>query len=172
MPSLHLLLPAILCLNQLPVQPFPLFTSHLISLLVSAKYPPHCDVVLVADAGMVTIRIFCLALSEYDRGGEATASFSLQAAAGQDLQKAAKYILWKFIQEYPHVTQATNTKNICLVFATVKETILQHPLKDSWPDTRGWNGGREGRMDEPILKVHHFPNCRGVYGVGCEMAEL
>ncbi|KAJ7212758.1 heterotrimeric G-protein alpha subunit, GPA3-like protein [Mycena haematopus] len=57
---------------------------------------------------------------------------------GNDLQKAAKYILWKFMQEnrakltvYPHVTQATNTKNIRLVFAAVKETILQNALKDS-----------------------------------------
>ncbi|KAJ7277345.1 hypothetical protein C8J57DRAFT_1504180 [Mycena rebaudengoi] len=58
--------------------------------------------------------------------------------------------LLKFMQEYRHVTEATNTKNICLVFAAVKETILQHPLKDSWPDTGGWNGGREGRMDEPM----------------------
>ncbi|KAJ6610862.1 G-protein alpha subunit [Mycena sp. CBHHK59/15] len=59
-------------------------------------------------------------------------------AGGNDLQKAAKYILWKFMQEnrakltvYPHVTQATNTKNVRLVFAAVKETILQNALKDS-----------------------------------------
>ncbi|CAK5278944.1 unnamed protein product [Mycena citricolor] len=59
-------------------------------------------------------------------------------AGGNDLQKAAKYILWKFMQEnrakltvYPHVTQATNTKNIRLVFVAVKETILQNALKDS-----------------------------------------
>ncbi|KAJ6460182.1 hypothetical protein C8R45DRAFT_1109073 [Mycena sanguinolenta] len=31
----------------------------------------------------------------------------------------------------PFVTQATNTKNIRLVFAAVKETILQNALKDS-----------------------------------------
>ncbi|KAJ6506051.1 heterotrimeric G-protein alpha subunit, GPA3-like protein [Mycena vulgaris] len=59
-------------------------------------------------------------------------------AGGNDLQKAAKFILWKFMQEnrarltvYPHVTQATNMKNIRLVFAAVKETILQNALKDS-----------------------------------------
>ncbi|KAJ7468976.1 G-protein alpha subunit-domain-containing protein [Mycena latifolia] len=59
-------------------------------------------------------------------------------AGRNDLQKAAKYILWKFMQEnrakltvYPHVTQATNTKNIRLVFAAVKETILQNALKNS-----------------------------------------
>ncbi|KAJ6535076.1 G-protein alpha subunit [Mycena capillaripes] len=57
---------------------------------------------------------------------------------GNDLQKAAKYILWKFMQEYrarltvyPHITQATNRMNIRLVFAAVKETILQNALKDS-----------------------------------------
>ncbi|KAJ7694439.1 guanine nucleotide binding protein, alpha subunit [Mycena rosella] len=45
---------------------------------------------------------------------------------------AAKYILWKFMQEncaklivYLHVTQATNTKNIWLVFAAVKEMICR-----------------------------------------------
>ncbi|KAJ7795409.1 heterotrimeric G-protein alpha subunit, GPA3-like protein [Mycena olivaceomarginata] len=59
-------------------------------------------------------------------------------AGGNDLQKAAKYILWKFMQEnrakltvYPHVTQATNMKNIRLVFVAVKETILQNAFKDS-----------------------------------------
>ncbi|KAJ7135282.1 heterotrimeric G-protein alpha subunit, GPA3-like protein [Mycena crocata] len=64
--------------------------------------------------------------------------FFPEYAGGNDLQKAAKYILWKFMQEnrakltvYPHVTQATNTKNIRLVFAAVKETILQNALKDS-----------------------------------------
>ncbi|KAJ7351429.1 G-protein alpha subunit [Mycena albidolilacea] len=57
---------------------------------------------------------------------------------GNDLQKAAKYILWKFMQKnraklpvYPHLTQANDTKNIRLVFAVVKETIQQRALKDS-----------------------------------------
>ncbi|KAF7297814.1 Heterotrimeric G-protein alpha subunit [Mycena kentingensis (nom. inval.)] len=57
---------------------------------------------------------------------------------GQDINKAAKYVLWRFMQEnrarlsvYPHLTQATDTKNIRLVFAAVKETILQNALKDS-----------------------------------------
>ncbi|KAJ7705845.1 G-protein alpha subunit [Mycena olivaceomarginata] len=51
---------------------------------------------------------------------------------GNDLQKATKYILRKFMQEnrakltvYPHITQATNKANIRLVFAAVEETILQ-----------------------------------------------
>lgn len=57
---------------------------------------------------------------------------------GQDINKAAKYILWRFVQLnranlniYPHVTQATDTSNIKLVFAAIKETILENKLKDS-----------------------------------------
>lgn len=57
---------------------------------------------------------------------------------GKDVNKAAKYILWRFMQVnrarlsvYPHLTQATDTTNIRLVFAAVKETILQNALKDS-----------------------------------------
>ncbi|KIP03061.1 hypothetical protein PHLGIDRAFT_78174 [Phlebiopsis gigantea 11061_1 CR5-6] len=57
---------------------------------------------------------------------------------GADINKAAKYILWRFMQAnrarlsvYPHLTQATDTSNIRLVFAAVKETILQNALRDS-----------------------------------------
>ncbi|TXT08819.1 hypothetical protein VHUM_02947 [Vanrija humicola] len=57
---------------------------------------------------------------------------------GADINKAAKYILWRFTQTnrarlsvYPHLTQATDTSNISLVFAAVKETILQNALRDS-----------------------------------------
>ncbi|KAF8873398.1 heterotrimeric G-protein alpha subunit, GPA3-like protein [Infundibulicybe gibba] len=56
---------------------------------------------------------------------------------GTDPNKTAKYILWRFMQTnrarlnlHPQ-TQATDTSNICLVFAAVKETILQNALKDS-----------------------------------------
>ncbi|CAO3666739.1 unnamed protein product [Umbelopsis vinacea] len=59
-------------------------------------------------------------------------------AGGPDVNKAAKYILWRFSQVnraklniYPHLTQATDTSNIRLVFAAIKETILQNALKDS-----------------------------------------
>ncbi|KAF8637688.1 hypothetical protein AX16_010763 [Volvariella volvacea WC 439] len=64
--------------------------------------------------------------------------FFPEYAGGSDVNKAAKYILWKFMQTnrsklsvYPHLTQATDTSNIRLVFAAVKETILQNALKDS-----------------------------------------
>ncbi|PLB36430.1 guanine nucleotide-binding protein subunit alpha gpaB [Aspergillus candidus] len=57
---------------------------------------------------------------------------------GNDVNRAAKYLLWRFNQVnrahlnlYPHLTQATDTTNIRLVFAAVKETILQNALKDS-----------------------------------------
>lgn len=76
---------------------------------------------------------------------------------GPDINKAAKYILWRFTQTnrarlsvYPQyvqlsflplsfqvlmvwdsLTQATDTSNIRLVFAAVKETILQNALRDS-----------------------------------------
>ncbi|RHZ80365.1 hypothetical protein Glove_137g33 [Diversispora epigaea] len=59
-------------------------------------------------------------------------------SGGSDINKAAKYILWRFTQTnrarlniYPHLTQATDTSNIRLVFAAVKETILQNALRDS-----------------------------------------
>ncbi|CAO3685828.1 unnamed protein product [Umbelopsis ramanniana] len=59
-------------------------------------------------------------------------------SGGSDVNKAAKYILWRFSQVnraklniYPHLTQATDTSNIRLVFAAIKETILQNALKDS-----------------------------------------
>lgn len=57
---------------------------------------------------------------------------------GADINNAARFILWRFMQAnrarlsvYPHLTQATDTSNIRLVFAAVKETILQNALKDS-----------------------------------------
>lgn len=57
---------------------------------------------------------------------------------GDNIQKAAKYIVWRFTQVnrsglniYPHVTQATDTSNIQLVFGAVKETILENSLKDT-----------------------------------------
>ncbi|KZT27182.1 heterotrimeric G protein alpha subunit [Neolentinus lepideus HHB14362 ss-1] len=66
------------------------------------------------------------------------AKYCPEYAGGSDLNKATKYILWKFMQAnraglsvYPHVTQATDTYNIQRVFAAVKETILQLALKDS-----------------------------------------
>ncbi|KAF8177323.1 heterotrimeric G-protein alpha subunit, GPA3-like protein [Mycena galopus ATCC 62051] len=57
---------------------------------------------------------------------------------GNDITKAARFILWRFMQTnramftvYPHLTQATDTSNIRLVFTAVKETILPGALKNS-----------------------------------------
>jgi len=57
---------------------------------------------------------------------------------GSDANKAGKYILWQFMQSnharlsvYPHMTQAATDHTIIrLVFAAVKETILQNILRD------------------------------------------
>jgi len=64
--------------------------------------------------------------------------FFPEYTGGSDVNKGAKYILWRFMQTnrarlsvYPHITQATDTSNIRLVFVTVKETILQNALKES-----------------------------------------
>ncbi|RCK57779.1 Guanine nucleotide-binding protein alpha-3 subunit [Candida viswanathii] len=58
-------------------------------------------------------------------------------SGGADLNKAVKYILYRFQQVnrsglkiYPHVTCATDTSNIKLVMGAVKETILENSLKD------------------------------------------
>ncbi|KAL1924960.1 uncharacterized protein VTP21DRAFT_4614 [Calcarisporiella thermophila] len=57
---------------------------------------------------------------------------------GPDVTKAVKYIAWRFtlpnrgkLHIYPHLTTATDTANVRLVFAAVKETLLQNALKDS-----------------------------------------
>jgi guanine nucleotide-binding protein G(i) subunit alpha len=77
-------------------------------------------------------------------------------SGGNDINRASKYLLWRFNQvnrahlnlypqyvftppgspspylpNIPSLTQATDTSNIRLVFAAVKETILQNALKDS-----------------------------------------
>ncbi|TFK67712.1 heterotrimeric G-protein alpha subunit, GPA3-like protein [Pluteus cervinus] len=65
--------------------------------------------------------------------------FFPEYTGGTDINKAARYILWRFVRVnrarlsiYPHLTQATNTRNIGLVFTAVKETILQSALKSSY----------------------------------------
>ncbi|KIK51297.1 hypothetical protein GYMLUDRAFT_50668 [Collybiopsis luxurians FD-317 M1] len=57
---------------------------------------------------------------------------------GNDINKAAKYILWKFMQAnrarlsiYPHLVRADDPTNIRLIFNDIKETILQNALKSS-----------------------------------------
>ncbi|KAJ1506579.1 Guanine nucleotide-binding protein alpha-2 subunit [Coelomomyces lativittatus] len=57
---------------------------------------------------------------------------------GNDVHSASRFLLSKFTQLnrahlklFPHLTCATDTSNIRLVFAAVKDTILQNALKDS-----------------------------------------
>ncbi|KAF9076945.1 heterotrimeric G-protein alpha subunit, GPA3-like protein [Rhodocollybia butyracea] len=57
---------------------------------------------------------------------------------GNDINKAVKYILWKFmlvnrarLNIYPHLTHATDITNLHLVFCAVKETILSNAIEDS-----------------------------------------
>lgn len=57
---------------------------------------------------------------------------------GADVNKAAKFILWRFNQVnranlnlYPHLIQATDTSNIKIVLKSVEETISRTVLKDS-----------------------------------------
>lgn len=54
---------------------------------------------------------------------------------GSDIQKAVKYILYRFtnpkinrsnLKIYPHITQATDTQSLSLVFAALKRTILEN----------------------------------------------
>jgi len=57
---------------------------------------------------------------------------------GPDVNKAAKYILWRFMHAnraklsvYPHITQATDTSNIRLVFVAITNTILKNSLQET-----------------------------------------
>ncbi|RKO97687.1 hypothetical protein CXG81DRAFT_11584 [Caulochytrium protostelioides] len=66
------------------------------------------------------------------------ADFFPEYTGGNDVNKAAKFILWRFshanrarLNVYPHLTQATDTANIRLVFGAVKVTILKNALTDT-----------------------------------------
>ncbi|KAH3902487.1 guanine nucleotide-binding protein subunit alpha SCDLUD_000064 [Saccharomycodes ludwigii] len=97
--------------------------------LVNSRWFTNCSVILFLNKiDLFADKITKVPLSNYfpDYTG------------GPDINKAAKYILWRFLQLnkvnlniYPHITQATDTSNIQLVFAAVKETVLENSLKDS-----------------------------------------
>ncbi|KIJ34990.1 hypothetical protein M422DRAFT_181468, partial [Sphaerobolus stellatus SS14] len=51
---------------------------------------------------------------------------------GQDVNKAVKYLLWRFLQTnkarlsiYPHLTSCNDPNNLKIMFAVVKETVRQ-----------------------------------------------
>ncbi|EPY52379.1 heterotrimeric G protein alpha-2 subunit Gpa2 [Schizosaccharomyces cryophilus OY26] len=63
-----------------------------------------------------------------------------QYAGKNSVKSVTKFILWMFVNPsvnrqkhniYPHITTAVDTSNIKVVFAAVKETILQHSLKEA-----------------------------------------
>ncbi|KAI0277585.1 G-protein alpha subunit [Russula aff. rugulosa BPL654] len=104
----------------------------------------------------VTSIIFCASLCDYDvrrvaAEGErtrleeslvlfesASAQYFPEYSGGTDVNKGAKYILWRFMQVnrarlnvYPHITQMSDESNLRLIFVTIKEVILQDALRDS-----------------------------------------
>jgi guanine nucleotide-binding protein G(i) subunit alpha len=61
-------------------------------------------------------------------------------SGGNDFNRAAKYLLWRFNQVnrahlniYPHLTEESDTSNMRFVSAAIKETILQNALRKSMP---------------------------------------
>jgi guanine nucleotide-binding protein G(i) subunit alpha len=58
-------------------------------------------------------------------------------SGGNDANRAAKYIVWRFNQVnrthlnlYPHLVDITDTTSVRLVFAAIKESLLQSILRD------------------------------------------
>ncbi|KAJ3531237.1 hypothetical protein NMY22_g8241 [Coprinellus aureogranulatus] len=101
-----------------------------------SRHPPYISdgAVPCAIGNGCTSLVICCWVGK----GVALERYFPEYTGGPDINKAAKYILWKFMQAnrarlsvYPHLTQATDTTNIRLVFAAVKETILQNALRDS-----------------------------------------
>jgi hypothetical protein len=65
-------------------------------------------------------------------------SYFPEYTGGVDINKAAKYILWRFMQVnrarsnvYPHLVNVFDTKNLRILFTIMKEIVLQKALKDS-----------------------------------------
>lgn len=59
-------------------------------------------------------------------------------SGGNNVNRAAKYILWRFNQVNrahlnlcPRLLEATDVSNIRFIFAVIKETIINNPLRDS-----------------------------------------
>ncbi|KAG6839941.1 hypothetical protein C0991_010173 [Blastosporella zonata] len=86
---------------------------------------------------------FVLFLNKIDVFKEKLPKVPLEAyypeyTGGADVKKATKYVLWRFLRAnrarlmvYPHITQATDTQNIRLVFGIVKDSIIRNALKHS-----------------------------------------
>ncbi|KAJ6471434.1 G-protein alpha subunit-domain-containing protein [Mycena sanguinolenta] len=79
-------------------------------------------------------------------------SYFPEYTGGPDVHSAARFILWRFMQEnrarlsvYPHLARTTDVQNVQVVFAAVKETILQNAIKDSGIPSRV-----AGALDLPL----------------------
>lgn len=103
-------------------------SRYLLSLTQASSLPTHSIILFLNKIDIFKQKIPRIPLSD----------FFPEYSGGADVNKAAKYILWRFTQTnrarlsiFPHLTQATDTGNIRLVFAAIKETILQNALRDS-----------------------------------------
>jgi guanine nucleotide-binding protein G(i) subunit alpha len=64
-------------------------------------------------------------------------NYFLDYSGGNDVNQAAKYLAWRFNQVnrahldlYPRLLEMTDTSNIRLVFAAIKETTLQNAIRE------------------------------------------
>jgi guanine nucleotide-binding protein G(i) subunit alpha len=122
------------------------------SIVNSAWFTRTSIVLFLNKIDIFRRKLLTVPLERYypDYAGTLPTSSSNTHLGGPDPGKAAKYILYRFSQmkqrsdmmvypQYPlshynsnsSLTQATDTSNIRLVFAAVKETILQNALRDA-----------------------------------------
>lgn len=117
------------CLLEEPAQNRLLESFQLFQSIVTSRWFVHTSIVLFLNKKDIFQRkISKIPLSDY------FAEFS----GGQDYGRATDFIKQKFLglnlnklQIYPYLTEATDTNNINLVFAAVKETVLANSLKQS-----------------------------------------
>lgn len=136
------------CFDNVTIIIFCVSLSEYDQTLLEEKLQNRLEESLVLFDSVVNLRWFArtsivLFLNKIDVFAEKLQHLPLEKyfpdyTGGNDIKKAAKYVLWRFKQVnrsrltiYPHVTQATDTTNIKVVFVAMKETILQNSLKDS-----------------------------------------
>lgn len=117
------------CLLEEPTQNRLLESFQLFQSIVTSRWFVNTSIVLFLNKKDIFQRkITKISLSDY------FPDFS----GGQDYGRATDFIKQKFLglnvnklQIYPYLTEATDTNNINLVFAAVKETVLANSLKQS-----------------------------------------
>jgi len=97
--------------------------------VVNSRWFMHTSIILLfCNVGLFRQKLGCFPLSNYfpDYSG------------GNDVNRASKYILWRFIKVnradltiYPHLTENSDASNVRLVFGAIKETVMQTALRDS-----------------------------------------